>query len=708
MAAITPFLVPRFGANVFLPASATIFIYKIIQKVGQIAIQSLGWRKKDVEVVAVLGGMLLGGYIVEKLLPSLFVANPILGALATIINVGVGIYALSQTQDKPSSDTLSPSFATNLTEEARDHTRLHGREDVLEKIERSLARPEGMRSAILIGEPGCQLDLIAKECARRIVASELSQGSSLRNKEIYFLNASTLVSMRYAEIRKGLDALAKNSNAILFIDQLDLLAETANHWPRQLLSPYITSGKITVVGITSPGKRSAVQGLPFTPSMTFISVELFNAESCFLTMQEKNRKGQFTNNYPQITVTDEALALATLFAYHHVTHGFVVQDAAALLSDVIYKLRNSGEMRLTGDVFLDSWREIYRQDPIKISIASLSTDAKEFLSRQGVRIDELMPEVIALNKQKGQARLSQADMPRFLRDMVEEAREGKYPPCIGREEEIGAVMRSLRQSTGGSLVLLGEPGIGKTAIFEAIAMKIAREDPSVPFLKGKTLYWVDITALSSTGGFVGEIEFAVDALLQFARQRGSDAIFVIDELHQTRGPGAHSKSDVDVLELLKNGVARGEIVIFGSSNGCKWNPIAIRDPAIERRFRPIRVGPPTPQDCMRMLMHTNQSGFYTRGYDPARVEVTEEAVRAAIDLTEKYMQTKFLPDKATALIAQTVALCQEEEERRPEAGRPAGKKRITPREVAGCLYDAVKHTLADQTTSREDFVSRVS
>jgi ATP-dependent Clp protease ATP-binding subunit ClpA len=441
------------------------------------------------------------------------------------------------------------------------------------------------------------------------------------------------------------------------------------------------SGAITVIGITSPKHYCKVQTLPFSSELMPIIVPAVDALDCFSALRGKHDAS---------VVEDGALALCALFSYHKVGKTFSIQGAEVILSDVLY--RSKGQGLLTKELFLNHWKELYSQDPTKISLASLNPDSRGFFSEKGVDVDECISMVAELNKVKKNEHLGHKDMPRFLFDMNEAAREGKYEGCIGREEEIKSVVRRVQQPKNKSLVMLGHPGIGKTAIYEEIALRIVNKDKSVEALWNKVFYWVDVNSLVGTNGIVGQLEKAVGAMIDFCNQREGEAVLVVDELHQFRGAGVYKGNDNDVFEMIKNPLSRDEIVILGSANDYKWNPISKADPAIERRIKPIHLQPPTPATCVKMLNHVNRNNAYTKNYQTPYVDVTAEAIRAAVYLTETWMKDRYLPDKATVLISEAVSYYQDEEEQTRGLAFTE-KKPITSVEIIETLYHSIKHNL---------------
>ena len=683
-------------------SATTVVTYLIVRKVMEVASRSFVWLKDYFQFIAFVATAALSTFLTVRLAPILLGANLVLHGQAIIANaialIVIGVIDVFEVEEKPQAKPpVEISFGTNMMAPAKvaSYAVLPGRDEILRTIERCLNRPKGTQSVVLIGEESSQPELIVEECARRIAQNALPPGSPLLNKKLYFIAANDLSATSVTDLKRELDTLSGNGGAILVMNQIDVLNDKVFQWTCGILENHIKSGQISVIGMTTPGNYEKVQSLSFASNLTPIQVPPTEAQHCFAAMQAKNRRGDFTQRFPNITVSPEALALATLFSYHHVFKGFVLKDVAILLSDMLFEIGNPAQPYvLTKELFLQHWKASYQKDPTKISLASIDPDSKAFFAQKGINVDQYIAMVIEMNKAKANDRLGKTDMPRFLRDMNIEAREGEYPVTVGRDEEIGAVVRSLRQSKNKSVVLLGQPGIGKTAIFEEIARRIVTGDPTVAALKDKTLYWVDVTALSGTEGWVGLLQKKVSALIEFSRQQGGNAFFVIDELHQLRGAGRYHGNDTDVFEMIKNSLARDEIVVLGTANDYLWDPIVQKDPAIQRRIKSIHVQPPSASVCVRMLNHTNSTGFYTKGYDPAYVQVTSEAVMTAVYLTEEWMKKRFLPDKATVLITETVGFFQAQEEKARASnvnGAHQPKKQIIPLDIARRLYHSIRH-----------------
>ena len=691
-----------------VPAAATVVTYLIVRKVMEVVCESFECLKEYFKLIAWVATAALSTFLTFKSAPILLGGNDELLVAALSINLlALLVIAVIDILDDEESlsvpvqaqaraqSAVEISFGTNMMAPAKvaSYAVLPGRDDILLAIERYLNRPKGMQSVVLIGEESSQPELIAEECARRIGQNALQPGSRFLNKKLYFINMFDFTAT-WAEFKEGLGDLSVKGGAILVINHIELIAAVSEK-TRRVLESYIKSGQISIIGITTPNNYEKVQALSFANNLAPIQVPPTEAQHCFAAMQAKDERNDFTENFPNVLVSDEALALATLFSYHHVFKGFVLKDVPVLLADVLFQIGNSARpLILTKELFLQHWKAFYLKDPTKISLAGIDATSKAFFTQKGIDVDGCIAMVIEMNKAKANDRLGKTDMPRFLSDMNEAAREGKYPVTIGRDAEIEIVIQRLRQPQNKSVVLLGPPGIGKTAIFEEIARRIVVGDSTVAVLKDKTFYWVDVTALSGTGGFAGVLPGKVQSLIHFAQQQAGNAFFVIDELHQLRGAGRHQGNDVDILEMIKNSLARDEVVVLGTANDFRWGLIAKEDAAIERRIRAYHIQPPEASACIHMLSHTNNTGFYTKGYDPAYVQVTPEAVKASVYLTEEWLKDRFLPDKATALITETVGFFQAQEEKARASnlnGAHQPKKQIIPLDIARRLYQSIRH-----------------
>src|SRR5918993_1020360 len=242
----------------------------------------------------------------------------------------------------------------------------------------------------------------------------------------------------------------------------------------------------------------------------------------------------------------------------------------------------------------------------------------------------------------GEAPSSSLVLDQFGQNLTQAAREGKLDPVIGREQEIERVMQVLSRRTKNNPVLIGEPGVGKTAIVEGLAQAIVKgEVPET--ITGKQLYTLDLGALVAGSRYRGDFEERLKKVLKEIRTRG-DIILFIDELHTLVGAGA-AEGAIDAASILKPMLARGELQTIGATTLDEYRKHLEKDAALERRFQPIQVGEPTVAHTIEIL-----KGLRDRYEAHHRVSITDAALVAAAGLADRYISDRFLPDKAIDLI----------------------------------------------------------
>ncbi|HEX6076146.1 MAG TPA: ATP-dependent Clp protease ATP-binding subunit [Micromonosporaceae bacterium] len=233
-------------------------------------------------------------------------------------------------------------------------------------------------------------------------------------------------------------------------------------------------------------------------------------------------------------------------------------------------------------------------------------------------------------------------LDQFGRNLTQAAREGKLDPVIGREKEIERVMQVLSRRTKNNPVLIGEPGVGKTAVVEGLSQKIVKgEVPET--LKDKQLYTLDLGALVAGSRYRGDFEERLKKVLKEIRTRG-DIILFIDEIHTLVGAGA-AEGAIDAASILKPMLARGELQTIGATTLDEYRKYLEKDAALERRFQPIQVGEPSLAHTIEIL-----KGLRDRYEAHHRVSITDRALVAAANLADRYISDRYLPDKAIDLI----------------------------------------------------------
>ena len=233
-------------------------------------------------------------------------------------------------------------------------------------------------------------------------------------------------------------------------------------------------------------------------------------------------------------------------------------------------------------------------------------------------------------------------LDQFGRNLTKLAEEGKLDPCIGRQTEIERVMQILSRRTKNNPVLIGEPGVGKTAIVEGFAQRIANHE--VPeLLKGKQVWTLDLAALVAGSKYRGEFEERLKKVMKEIRETG-DIILFIDELHNLVGAGA-AEGAIDAASILKPALARGELQTIGATTLDEYRKYLERDAALERRFMQIKVAEPSVEETVEIL-----KGLRDRYEAHHRIRITDEALSSAAELADRYISDRFLPDKAIDLI----------------------------------------------------------
>ena len=239
-------------------------------------------------------------------------------------------------------------------------------------------------------------------------------------------------------------------------------------------------------------------------------------------------------------------------------------------------------------------------------------------------------------------------LQKFGRNICEEVKKGKVDPVIGRDEEIRKIIEILARKTKNNVILLGEPGVGKTAILEGLAERIVRNDvPTI--LKDKIIYELDMGALVAGAKYRGEFEERLKAVLNKIKESDGKIILFIDEIHLIVGAG-RTDGALDASNMLKPMLARGEIDCIGATTLKEYREYIEKDRALERRFQPVLVNEPTVEDTVTILR-----GLKTRFETFHGVKITDNALIAAATLSNRYLTSRFLPDKAIDLVDEACA-----------------------------------------------------
>lgn len=285
------------------------------------------------------------------------------------------------------------------------------------------------------------------------------------------------------------------------------------------------------------------------------------------------------------------------------------------------------------------------------------TAAGRLLKKQQVNRDKMLQ---ALNQVRGNQRVTSQDpeatydaLEKYGRDLVEEVKKGKLDPVIGRDEEIRRIIRILSRKTKNNPVLIGEPGVGKTAIVEGLAHRIVRGD--VPEgLKGKTVYSLDMGSLVAGAKYRGEFEERLKAVLKEIHDSDGRILLFIDELHTIVGTGK-SEGAIDAGNMLKPMLARGELHCIGATTLDEYRQYLEKDPALERRFQPVLVQQPNVEATISILRGLKERFEVYHG-----VRIHDNALVAAAELSHRYIADRFLPDKAIDLVDEACATIRTE------------------------------------------------
>jgi ATP-dependent Clp protease ATP-binding subunit ClpB len=308
--------------------------------------------------------------------------------------------------------------------------------------------------------------------------------------------------------------------------------------------------------------------------------------------------------------------------------------------------------------------EYVSTEHILMAMSEQKTPAAQLLRDQGVTKDAVQK---ILKDFRGSQRVTDQNpedkyqaLKRYGRSLNDEARRGKLDPIIGREDEIRRVLQVLSRRTKNNPVLIGEPGVGKTAIAEGIAQRIIAGD--VPEnLKTKTIVALDMGALVAGTSFRGQFEERLKAVVKEVTEAAGEIILFIDELHTLVGAGAVTGSSMDAANILKPALARGDLRCIGATTLDEYQKYIEKDAALERRFQKVFIAEPTVEDTISILRGLKERYEVHHG-----VRITDAALVAAAQLSHRYITDRFLPDKAIDLMDESASKLRIEIDSMPE------------------------------------------
>jgi ATP-dependent Clp protease ATP-binding subunit ClpB len=356
----------------------------------------------------------------------------------------------------------------------------------------------------------------------------------------------------------------------------------------------------------------------------------------------------------EVALRDTDAALAKVPA----VSGSGAQQTPGLDNDAVRVLDGAEQVATkAGDSFVTVERLL-----LALTLATTTTAGKA-LAAAGVKPEALNAAINALRGGRTADTAGAEDrydaLKKFARDLTEAARAGKLDPVIGRDEEIRRTIQILARRTKNNPVLIGDPGVGKTAIAEGMALRIANGD--VPdTLKDRTLMALDMGSLIAGAKYRGEFEERLKGVLDEVKGADGQVILFIDEMHTLIGAGK-SEGAMDAGNLLKPALARGELHCIGATTLDEYRKYVEKDPALQRRFQPVFVGEPTVEDTISILRGLKEKYELHHG-----VRITDGALVSAATLSNRYITDRFLPDKAIDLMDEAASRLRMEVESKPE------------------------------------------
>ncbi|MCW2595728.1 MAG: ATP-dependent Clp protease ATP-binding subunit ClpB [Pseudonocardiales bacterium] len=353
--------------------------------------------------------------------------------------------------------------------------------------------------------------------------------------------------------------------------------------------------------------------------------------------------------------------------------------------------------------------EFVSAEHLLLALADQGGDVAEVLRQYGATPSALSD---ALESVRGSQHVTTADpegtfqaLEKYGNDLTQMARDGQIDPVIGRDAEIRRVIQVLSRRTKNNPVLIGEPGVGKTAVVEGLAQRIVAKDvPSS--LQGKKVISLDLGAMIAGSKFRGEFEERLKAVLTEIKDSGGQVITFIDELHTVVGAGATGEGAMDAGNMLKPMLARGELRMVGATTLDEYREHIEKDPALERRFQQVLVAEPSVEDTIAILR-----GLNARYEAHHEVQIADGALVAAATLSDRYITSRFLPDKAIDLVDEAASRLRMEIDSRPveidELQRAVDRLKMEEMALAKEVDDASKDRLAKLRAEMADLTEKL-
>ena len=315
------------------------------------------------------------------------------------------------------------------------------------------------------------------------------------------------------------------------------------------------------------------------------------------------------------------------------------------------------------DIAKELGDEFVAVEPLLLALLAVQSSASRILKDAGITEKDLKAAILELRKgEKVQSQSGDENyqaLNKYAKNLVEDARNGKLDPVIGRDEEIRRVLQILSRRTKNNPILIGEPGTGKTAIIEGLAERIVRGD--VPEnLKNKQVYSLDMGALVAGAKYKGEFEERLKGVVKEVTNSNGEIILFIDEIHTLVGAGG-GEGAMDAANILKPALARGELRAIGATTLNEYQKYFEKDKALERRFQTVLVEEPDEMDAISILR-----GIKEKYENHHKVRIQDDACIAAVKLSERYISDRFLPDKAIDLMDEAAAKLRMERDSVPE------------------------------------------